>query len=431
MILFTEILLDILELIHDDVETLKTLALTSSIFRDLCQQQLFQCVNLRNVIIAKYNSAVPPAFLVQFHDVVTKNPRIASYVREIRLAQHSIPPTGGLRYRRPGVPMLWMLDKPTLIVEVLDALSSSPIHTLAFVSRKVINWTDLHEGFRRSFLEILRNPSFKKISLDGLDIPHHFFCDFTTLQSVNLRSVEVHVGSGDILPVTRLQQISQLVYNVPYRHRDYNNPNSQIHCIGPIIGLDLSSLQSLTLDFDLSQVARLTHLLQLPKITSLDVSTVPFANDPDPWHPTPTQPLDLSGLPKLTNLVLCNNTSGSADQFEWVGNALESLTMPQRQKLESVTMILITTSDTTGKAATFDFMTPLARHLSRLHQCSERIQRILVHLKVAWGNDPNALSQLQQGILQHLSMDWHGCEDVLDVKVENNLEWLYRNRSAW
>ncbi|TFK59726.1 hypothetical protein BDN72DRAFT_851100 [Pluteus cervinus] len=324
--------------------------------------------------------------------------------------------------------MLWMNDHSGLVAEVVDTLLSSPIHTLRLYSRRAILWTELDQGLRRSLLGLLGNPSLRHVSLNGLHIPEHFFSDFSSLKSVELRSLEFRVESSDITPVTGLPQISQLTYYVP---RDFRLiTHSRIHCIGPTIGLDLSSLQS-NLDLDLSQISRLGHLFQLPKLAQLKVSTFPYASG-DPWHPMPVQTLDLSGLPSLTNLALCNNDFDSgSNQFEWVGNALESLTAAQRRRLESMTMILITTSDSVAKAATLDLMTPLAPHLSRLYQRSDGIKTILVHLKIAWGNDPNVVSLAQETILRHLSADWNGRKDVLKAEAENDLEWLYRNRSAW
>ncbi|TFK60112.1 hypothetical protein BDN72DRAFT_550073 [Pluteus cervinus] len=274
----TDILLFIIELVcKEDASTLKTLSLTSVIFRDLCQQRLFKSVRLKNSILVKYNPTIPPLFLSKFHDVVTNSPRIASYIRELKIGQYSMPASGGLRHYRPGVPMLWMIDHSTVISQIFDALESSPIRAFAFTSRRRIGWNELDEHFRVSLSRILRNPSFETISIDGLTIPGHFFADFTSLREVTLLRLDLLPGTVDLPPSTRTHLISHLTFSLNLQYDLDGAELPKIKCLGPIIGLDLSSIEVLDVELNFGLVPELSrHLLHLRTLRYLKLSTHPY-----------------------------------------------------------------------------------------------------------------------------------------------------------
>ncbi|TFK68603.1 hypothetical protein BDN72DRAFT_841560, partial [Pluteus cervinus] len=427
MSLPTEILLAIIKIIREEEKaTLKPLSLASPIFRDLCQQLLFEAVQLQNDVMAagSYDQTVPPGFLTRFHSVVTQSPRIASYVRKLEIGQYSIPPSGGIRDREPAVLMMWMLDHPGLLTAALDVLAPSMIHTLSITSRRKIYWTELDEGLRKSLLRIVQNPTFQNITLEGVGVPGHFFSDFIHLHSVRLYNPLFPKETWNMPPSTHTHQISQLTFRVHADPGIYSMPNTL--CVGPIIGLDLSQLTSLDLDLDRCQLPHVAHFFRLANLTDLRIAT---SRSFPPLNPPPT--IDLSGLHALKRLTLCMNSfnTTSDEPFHQMGDALTSLTGVQRRRLEAVTIELLTTSSTLQAIRNFHFMRPLSQALSFLHHNSDQLRRILVHLKISWGD--NGGHKILRDVIWH-SLAWQGCdhEGVLDIQVESTLDWLYRNRSS-
>ncbi|TFK67425.1 hypothetical protein BDN72DRAFT_961023 [Pluteus cervinus] len=408
MRLCTDILLHIVELIcKEDVGTLKALALTLPILREPCQEQLFESIDLQLDIQGQDPSALPPTSLVQFHDIITKTPRIALYVREVRITQHSIAPSAAFRYCSPE-PITEIVDRLALInliSDVFDALSLNPIHTLSFVSWEAVRWTDLDQRVQRSLLGILKNPAFRKISLRGLHIPLHFFGEFTSLQSVNLYFPGFCLESSK--PITLIHQISELTYHVSSGLVGATHDR-----VGPNIGLDLSSLQYLELRMKSWQIPYLSHYFRLPKLRRLRVSTFPFFPG--------VHSINFSGLPELTHLTLHNlSFSPQFDEFEWMRNAFGSLTKGQLQMIESVTIALTATLDSIDDSATLDLMTKLGRHLSLLHRSLEKVKSILVHVKIC-SDDQDAVLLSRDRILRCLA--WNGSEGVLEIKFEGTDE---------
>ncbi len=173
--------------------------------------------------------------------------------------------------------MLWMIDHSTVISQIFDALESSPIRTLAFTSRDGIKWDGLDERFRSSLSRVLRNPFFESISIDGLAIPGHFFADFTSLRSVTLVQLELLPGTIDLPPSTRPQTISYLSVALRLHSAMSRHELPKIKCLGPIIGLDLSSLEVLDVELNFRLALELsTHVLHLPKLRCLTLSTHPY-----------------------------------------------------------------------------------------------------------------------------------------------------------
>ncbi|TFK67426.1 hypothetical protein BDN72DRAFT_961024 [Pluteus cervinus] len=403
-----DIVLQIIELVKEDEEILKALALASPVFVELCQERLFESIEIQANFKAEHDSAPPPASFIKFHAVVTKNPRIPSYIQEIKLAQHST---------RGQHTMAEVVDQLALITQVFDALSSSPIHTLSFLSHGKVRWTDLDLRIRSSLLKILQKPCFQHISLHELHFPRYLFSHFTHLQSVKLYSPRFPWEQDS--PLTRMHQISQLTY---YVHPDAGIPWSldthTFDCVGPSIGLDLSSLQYLDLNVDLLQIPRLSHLFQLPKLTHLEVSTDPSSTLGFSLSLGSAPSLRLSGLANLTHLTLTNLVfDSSIDQFKWIRKALASLTTAQLQIIHSVTIVLRATSDAIGKIAEFEDVLLLARCLSHLHRSSVGVKSILVHMKISESNEDTIL--LAQGKISPL-LAWEGCESVFQFKIESN-----------
>ncbi|TFK68602.1 hypothetical protein BDN72DRAFT_898013 [Pluteus cervinus] len=251
---------------HDGA-ALKVLSLASPTFRDLCQRLLFQSIKLYVRSYAGiYDPAKTPAYLVRFHHVVTQSPRIASYVRELNIAQYSVCPSGG-HFQSA----MWMLDHPDLLIGILHALRSSRVHAISIVSRGGVEWTKLDDRLQRSFLHIFQNSCFKSISLRGIRIPGHFFSAFKSLHSVELFNPTFPPGTNDVPPSTHTHQISHLAFRA-HPHNNINSPrNNDFHLVGPssrlvgpIIGLDLSQLTSLELDTNLEKNALSRDLQATP-----------------------------------------------------------------------------------------------------------------------------------------------------------------------
>ncbi|TFK68605.1 hypothetical protein BDN72DRAFT_674101 [Pluteus cervinus] len=428
----TDIILHIVELVpKGDVGTLKSLSLTSPLLRDICQKRLFKSISLENSVMVKYDSRIPPPFLVNFHKIVTQSPRIASYIQRLKIAQHSISPSGGMRYRRPGMSMVWMIDHSELISEAFDAWKSPRIHTLNFYSRRIISWTELDERFRNSLFRILQNPAFNTIITEGLRLPGHFFAGFPSLRSVALYHPYFSPGAPGMSSSTRKHQISHLTFHVHYdaNFQSLNTGPSPVDCVGPAIGLDLRSLRTLDLEMNFSLTPQLQHLFQLPKLWRLRVSTSPFEKDSvdiDPGIPPPT--INLSRLSNLTGLTLRNLDFGiTSASFSWVVNALESLTTSQIGRLERFTLSLATTSDIMKNIQSHldVIMQQLGQYLSSFHRRAEQLRSIRVDMKVAWGENDQVL-QINEWLLSQLS--WSGCEGILDVRVEQDEAFVYRNR---
>ncbi|TFK66821.1 hypothetical protein BDN72DRAFT_899503 [Pluteus cervinus] len=234
-----------------DRKSLPSLALVSRAFRQPSQRILFHYICLGDRASSYDRSPNPPPRHLLLKAILTENPTIATYIRDLVCTQTDL----NLYSRSSGgSPILWMLDHGVLLGEIFQLLKHSRMQkiTMNSFSKSLINWFNLHPTVQSGFLYLFNKPSLTSFTLSGWIIPQNIFTSFVNLRYLTLRHF---LFSADrLLPIRTLDtsriitgngqpihQLSSLEMDVEIA---LNTPVEQIRFL---LRLDFTSISMLNL----------------------------------------------------------------------------------------------------------------------------------------------------------------------------------------
>ncbi|TFK66112.1 hypothetical protein BDN72DRAFT_844738 [Pluteus cervinus] len=313
---------EILESIVEDVDSskLNTLCLVCRSLRAPVQRRRFRTLRLKDK--EGTNRALKPLCLLTLCEILTLNPALISYIRNLELL--------------PSISFIGssLTVSANLLTATFRLLSSSPIQTLRFSSNTPLQWSRIQQNIQNALFMIFRNPAFQTLELDGLIMPRHFFAKVANLQRLTVHQNNTFISSTDFSDMTRTMKsyshtLKHLTISLPRLSLTTTNHHFNVDPIGPQFGIELSHLQSLDLSFHFDQLPAVARFLQLKRLRSLAISVIPTTKSTS----EPTVPLN--ALINLHHLTLTQNlfSRWTKDSLTWIGYTLATLTSLSLQVL--------------------------------------------------------------------------------------------------
>ena len=237
-----DILLDIINLLaggdDEDIKSLKILSQTSKSMVPLCRKHLFSTLDLHSNL--KLN-------LQRFSDLLSKNPDIASYVRNLHYIVSRLP----------------ISDHELNILDMLKKRSS--LQSIG-LSLSGLGWNDLNESIRLSLISLIQLPTVTSISIHSIvGFPATALSGCGNL--VNLELGEINLTPPEVNQVISLSKIpapvSLYIDAVTYGLPALLN-SASLHAGGPIV--DFSRLQKA--EFEVESPDDIDQVNELIRVTT-------------------------------------------------------------------------------------------------------------------------------------------------------------------
>ncbi|TFK61285.1 hypothetical protein BDN72DRAFT_467612 [Pluteus cervinus] len=417
--LLTDLHSDVLEEIVQAVkethaQSLPALSLVSSAFQTPAQRLLFQSITIWGSV--PYNGLIPPPRLIRLRDTLKSNSTLVTYIKDVKCIQS---------YIRPKVFRLslvnsnktskhWIIDHGELLAEILQLLEVSSIHSFSIINNSNpshLDWSNFHPTLNNALLGLFNKSTLTSLQLIGLFLPENVFSLVANLQDLaigNFAWLPDHRGclSTSHLPVSRSDRHCQLSSLQIIISPVLSSP---IASIGPQVGLDLTRIRTLYLDFYTIPESDLTRFISLPRLRNL-ILTLPRQRGQNDTY------LDLGPIVGLHTLTLsCNLFFLSTTEISWLPATL--LSLPSHAPIR--TLMLNLSVYVSSPIDDFEGIRILSRALSDLHQrfpdMAERIQVRIDSWLALPLQGPLELQRLGGHIRDNIM--WIGCENVLELDI--------------
>ncbi|TFK73775.1 hypothetical protein BDN72DRAFT_152797 [Pluteus cervinus] len=254
-----DIIEQIIDAVCDDFSSSLALSLCCKTLRRFTERRIFSSLFLGGSP-PRSKASTLKSRCTDLHAILSANPGLASSIKTISINQPMQRTENGM----------WICNNP-ILVDVLEKLSSSPVSSLTITShfQPEPEWASLCARFRASLHPILRQPTFQKLKISGIqNVSRELYSHCPNLRSLEISllaskipscstSVLKDLGRHDLNCLSTLKinlgfPIQSFRDDLPYRDvRIYGPTIKELRIACPFVPdsaskVDLSHLRSLT-----------------------------------------------------------------------------------------------------------------------------------------------------------------------------------------